>query len=74
MEDLEFLAAGIVPDERICGIGAGQTCSEDFFWALETPVPRDIRPGFAGAAVVGAEQFGKVLAVALSHGLTCPRV
>src|SRR5699024_12053249 len=42
VEDLELLSARIVPDDRVRGIGAGQTRCEHLLRALEAPVPGDV--------------------------------
>src|SRR5699024_5437597 len=44
VEDLELGPARVVSDDRVGGIGVGQTRREHLLGALETPVPGYLRP------------------------------
>src|SRR5699024_764300 len=44
VEDLDLGATRVVPDDRVGGIGAGQTRREHLLRALEAPVPGHLRP------------------------------
>src|SRR5699024_7847640 len=44
VEDLELRAGRVVADDRVGGIGAGPARREHVLRALETPVPRLLRP------------------------------